>query len=125
MSIRRIGKHLLEHHWRVRRVFPPKVLTAIEQAIKLCEATHSGQIRFVVDGALDGGSDASGYTWAASNDIGVLLWAWATWDKNNGNGNPGGASAYYNYMMANAPWAAGHSAPTPAGGTFGQSVLTH
>lgn len=80
---------------------------------------------FGFDGALDGGSDASGYTWAASNDIGVLLWAWATWDKNNGNGNPGSPNAYYNYMMANAPWAAGHSAPAPTGGTFGQSVLTH
>ena len=54
MGIRRIGKHLLEHRWRVRRVFPPKVLAAIEQAITLCEATHSGQIRFVVEGALDG-----------------------------------------------------------------------
>jgi len=54
MGIRRIGKHLIEHHWRARRVFPPKVLAAIEQAIKLCEATHAGQIRFVVEGALDG-----------------------------------------------------------------------
>jgi uncharacterized membrane protein len=54
MGIRRIGRHLLEHHWRARRVFPPKVLAAIEQAIKLSEATHSGQIRFVVEGALDG-----------------------------------------------------------------------
>ena len=54
MGIKRIGKHLLEHHWRVRRIFPPKVLAAIEQAIKAGEATHSGQIRFVVEGALDG-----------------------------------------------------------------------
>jgi uncharacterized membrane protein len=54
MGIKRIGRHLLEHHWRVRRIFTPKVLAAIEQAIKLCEATHSGQIRFVVEGALDG-----------------------------------------------------------------------
>ena len=54
MGIRRIGRHLLEHHWRVRRVFPPKVLAAIEQAIKAGEATHAGQIRFVVEGALDG-----------------------------------------------------------------------
>ena len=30
------------------------MLTAIEQAIKAGEATHSGQIRFVVEGALDG-----------------------------------------------------------------------
>jgi uncharacterized membrane protein len=30
------------------------VLAAIEAAIKACEATHSGQVRFVVEGALDG-----------------------------------------------------------------------
>jgi uncharacterized membrane protein len=54
MGIARIGKHLLEHHWRARRLFPPKALTAIEQAIKAGETTHSGQVRFVVEGALDG-----------------------------------------------------------------------
>jgi uncharacterized membrane protein len=54
MGIKRIGKHLLEHHWRVRRVFPPQVLSQIEQAIKAGEARHSGQVRFVVEGALDG-----------------------------------------------------------------------
>jgi uncharacterized membrane protein len=54
MGIRRIGKHLLEHQWRVRRIFPPKVLEAIEQAIRTGEASHSGQVRFVVEGALDG-----------------------------------------------------------------------
>jgi len=54
MSIRRIGKHLLHHHWWLRRYFPPKVLAAIEAAIKAGEATHSGQVRFVVEGALDG-----------------------------------------------------------------------
>ena len=54
MGIRRIGRHLLEHRWRVRRIFPSDVLAAIEQAIKAGEATHSGQVRFVVEGALDG-----------------------------------------------------------------------
>src|SRR6202048_3688261 len=54
MGIRRIGRHLLEHRWRVRRIFTPDVLAAIEQAIKAGEATHSGQVRFVVEGALDG-----------------------------------------------------------------------
>ena len=54
MGIKRIGKHLLEHRWRVRRIFPPKVLVAIERAIKTGEATHSGHVRFVVEGALDG-----------------------------------------------------------------------
>src|SRR6185503_16106474 len=54
MSIRRIGRHLLEHNWRARRIFTPKVLAAIEAAIKASEAAHAGQIRFVVEGALDG-----------------------------------------------------------------------
>jgi uncharacterized membrane protein len=54
MGIKRIGKHLLEHRWRVRRIFPPDVLAAIGRAIKAGEATHSGQVRFVVEGALDG-----------------------------------------------------------------------
>src|SRR6202171_582011 len=54
MGIARIGKHLLHHHWWQRRYLPPKVLAAIEAAIKAGEATHSGQVRFVVEGALDG-----------------------------------------------------------------------
>src|SRR5277367_7099191 len=54
MGIGRIGKHLVEHKWRVRRVFPRQALDLIEQAIKAGEATHSGQIRFVVEGSLDG-----------------------------------------------------------------------
>jgi uncharacterized membrane protein len=54
MRIRRIGRHLLHHRWRERRIFTPKVLARIEQAIRAGEATHSGQVRFVVEGALDG-----------------------------------------------------------------------
>ena len=54
MSIARIGKHLLHHHWWKKKYFPPQVLAAIEQAIKAGEATHAGQVRFVVEGALDG-----------------------------------------------------------------------
>ena len=54
MGIKRITRHLLEHRWRVRRIFPPEALAAIERAIKAGEETHSGQVRFVVEGALDG-----------------------------------------------------------------------
>ena len=54
MGIRRITRHLVEHHWRARSVFTPRVLDDIEQAIKAGEATHCGQLRFVVEGALDG-----------------------------------------------------------------------
>jgi uncharacterized membrane protein len=54
MGIKRISRHLIEHRWRERRIFTPKVLDAIERAIKAGEATHSGQVRFAVEGALDG-----------------------------------------------------------------------
>jgi len=54
MGIGRIARHLIEHHWRARRVFSAAVLADIEQAIKAGEATHCGQLRFVVEGALDG-----------------------------------------------------------------------
>jgi len=54
MSIGRITRHLLQHHWRRRIAFPPSMLARIEPAIKAGEATHAGQVRFVVEGALDG-----------------------------------------------------------------------
>jgi uncharacterized membrane protein len=54
MGIKRIARHLVEHHWRARRVFTPTVLANIEAATRAGEATHSGQLRFVVEGALDG-----------------------------------------------------------------------
>jgi uncharacterized membrane protein len=54
MGIRRIGRHLLTHRWQVRRIFKASALAAIEQAIRDGEATHSGQIRLVVEAALDG-----------------------------------------------------------------------
>ena len=40
MGIKRIGRHLIEHRWRVKRIFPREVLTALERAIKAGEATH-------------------------------------------------------------------------------------
>jgi uncharacterized membrane protein len=54
MGIKRIGKHLLLHRWQVRRTFPPEALALIERTIKEGETTHSGQVRFAVEGALDG-----------------------------------------------------------------------
>jgi len=54
MGIKRIGKHLIANRWRVRRAFPRLALSNIEKAIKASEASHEGQIRFVVEGALDG-----------------------------------------------------------------------
>ena len=54
MNIKRITKHLLLTHWQVNRAFPRKTLIAIEQAIQASETAHIGEIRFVVEGALDG-----------------------------------------------------------------------
>src|SRR6478752_2555372 len=54
MSIKRVARHLVQHHWRAKQIFPQVVLDRIEQAIERGEATHSGQVRFVVEGALDG-----------------------------------------------------------------------
>lgn len=54
MGIGRIGRHLIANRWRVRKAFSPRALADIELAIKMSEARHAGQIRFVVEGALDG-----------------------------------------------------------------------
>ena len=54
MHIQRIAAHLLMSGAHVRRAFPRSTLTAIEQAIKTSEAAHVGEIRFAVEGALDG-----------------------------------------------------------------------
>ena len=54
MQTQRILKHLLTTHGQVTRAFPRSALTAIEKAIKSSETTHAGEIRFVVEGALDG-----------------------------------------------------------------------
>lgn len=54
MKIQRIVKHLWFTDWQLRRLFPRNTLDAIELAIKVSEATHSGEIRFAVEGSLDG-----------------------------------------------------------------------
>jgi uncharacterized membrane protein len=53
MNIKRIVRHLLVTHQRVKRAFPSDTLLAIDRAIKASEAAHVGEIRFAVEGALD------------------------------------------------------------------------
>lgn len=88
MGIGRIAKHLLQHHWRARRIFTPAVLANIEAATRAGEATHSGQVRFVVEGALDGAPLFHGQTareraldifarlriWDTAHNNGVLIY---------------------------------------------------
>lgn len=54
MNVKRIIKHLLMTKWQVNKSFSIATLNAIEQEIKSSEAQHSGEIRFVVEAALDG-----------------------------------------------------------------------
>ena len=54
MSIARITRHLLANRARVRRAFSAAALAQIEATIALSETTHAGQIRVVIEGALDG-----------------------------------------------------------------------
>lgn len=54
MGIARIGRHLLANRARVRVAFPRAALARIGEAITASELQHAGQIRFVVEGALDG-----------------------------------------------------------------------
>jgi len=50
----RIVSHMTTTSGQVSRAFSAKSMTAIEQAIKAAEVGHAGEIRFVVEGALDG-----------------------------------------------------------------------
>ena len=54
MHIQRIIQHFLFTDWQVRRAFGPECLDAIEGAIHASEQLHGGEIRFAVEGGLDG-----------------------------------------------------------------------
>jgi uncharacterized membrane protein len=54
MNIKRIAKHFIMTRWQVNKSFPAATLDAIEKEIKVSEARHAGEIRFVVEAALDG-----------------------------------------------------------------------
>src|SRR5579863_3641091 len=45
--------HIASSRWGTRRHFPAPVRAAIDAAIRECEARHAGDIRFVVETALD------------------------------------------------------------------------
>jgi uncharacterized membrane protein len=53
MDIKRIGKHLMLNRARIRRAIRPGAFERIEDAIRKSEATHSGQLRFAIEGALE------------------------------------------------------------------------
>jgi len=53
MKLARLFRHLFATRAGVRRRFPPTALAEIEAAIHDVESRHSGEIRFVVEAALD------------------------------------------------------------------------
>ena len=54
MNLKRIIKHGLATRGQVKCAFPKSTLQQIEQAIQTSELTHNGEIRFVVEAALEG-----------------------------------------------------------------------
>ena len=70
-------------HRQVERHFPRHTLDAIERAIKASETAHTGEIRFAVEGALDGMplfNDQSARERAI--DVFAQLRVWDTEDNN-------------------------------------------
>lgn len=84
MNINRIVRHLGMTHRHVNRVFPSHTLMAIERAIKASETAHVGEIRFVVEGALDGAPLFKGQS-ARERAIDVFSQL-RIWDTEHNNG---------------------------------------
>ena len=88
MNIQRIVKHLLVTDGQVGRAFPRSTLNKIEAAIKASETEHVGEIRFVVEGGLDGTPLFKGHSarqraielfsqlrvWDTQHNTGVLIY---------------------------------------------------
>ena len=84
MNIKRIATHLLATDRQVNRAFPRSTLTAIENAINAAEAAHDGEIRFAVEGALDGAPLFKGqFARERAIDVFSQLRIWDT-EHNNG-----------------------------------------
>jgi uncharacterized membrane protein len=88
MQVFRFIKHVFSGPWRVRLTFPKRSLNAIEAAIAASEKSHLGEIRFVVESALEIGELLSGVTpgqralevfsqcrmWDTEQNTGVLIY---------------------------------------------------
>ncbi|HEY8508304.1 MAG TPA: TPM domain-containing protein, partial [Steroidobacteraceae bacterium] len=53
MKLRRLLRHLFTTRWAMLRRFTPEVLAQIEEAVRTVEANHAGEVRFVIETALD------------------------------------------------------------------------
>ena len=84
MDLKRIIRHLLMTHWRVKAAFPPRSLSVIEKAIQESHKAHVGQVRFVVEGALHSAALFDGLT-ARERAIDVFSQL-RVWDTEHNNG---------------------------------------
>jgi uncharacterized membrane protein len=84
MDLKRLARHLMLSGREVARAFPRPALDAIDQAIKDSEATHRGEIRFAVEGALD---DAPLFKGQSARERAIDLFsALRIWDTELNNG---------------------------------------
>ena len=84
MNLQRWTRHLLSSHWSVRRAFPRATMAAIAEAIRTAESAHGGEIRFVVEAALEPGELMRGMTpRERAIDVFSQLRVWDT-QHNNG-----------------------------------------
>lgn len=88
MDFARLLRHLLTPPWRARRAFPQATLDEIEVIVAGSEIQHEGELRFVVEGALDLGDLLAGTTararaievfarlgvWDTAHNSGVLIY---------------------------------------------------
>ncbi len=80
----RILRHLLMPYWVLRLRYPRELLARIEQRIGEIERRHHGEVRFVVEHALDVGDLIAGLTpRERALEIFGLLKVWDT-EQNNG-----------------------------------------
>lgn len=84
MDIKRIGRHFLTTKHHLNRTFPPRVLKTIGQAIKSSESGHSGELRIVIEPALDSLSVFRGVT-ARERAIEIFSQL-RVWDTEHNNG---------------------------------------
>lgn len=84
MDLKRIIRHLLTTRRHIERTFPKTALAAIEQTIKTSEKQHAGQVRFVVEAALDNGPLFRGQT---ARERAIELFSHLRiWDTQHNNG---------------------------------------
>jgi uncharacterized membrane protein YgcG len=84
MNLMRVMRHLSAGRASVRRIFPLRVLDAIESAIHDTEAKHAGQIRFAVEASLELAPLLTGQT-AQQRAVDVFS-RLRVWDTEHNNG---------------------------------------